>query len=178
MSNEYSLKFNNLEDTRLDLFNKLEALKPEVLTYKTNDNKWSADQTIFHLVKSEQLTSIAINRLLNQKDKLQNAGFTDLVRSKVLNIALRSKLKFKAPAATTTMPDKIDFKELKEKWETVRNSIKQIVEDYPIDFSNKRIMNHPKAGWLTMGQTLDFLQNHFDHHRTQIEDLITNFPQE
>ena len=95
---------------------------------------------------------------LNQRDKLQNAGITEVIRLKFLNIALKSNLKFTAPPTTATMPDRIDFQELKIKWGTIRSSFKQVVDDYLKDFSSKRIMKHP-----------------IDHHRVQIEDLINNF---
>lgn len=175
MSNKNALKLNKLENSRINLFNELDGLQPEVLTYKSNGEKWSISQVIYHLVKSEQLTSIAITKTLSQKNKLVNAGISSTISSIVLNAALKTRLKFKAPPITTNMPDIIDFQELKKKWETIRNNYKQHVENYPVDYSNKKIFKHPRAGWLTMEQTLDFLQNHFDHHKAQIKNLISHY---
>ena len=92
-------------------------------------------------------------------------------RSMALGLALKSPFKFKAPPMLTNMPEKYDIKELKAKWDTIRKNFSVTLENFPGELLNKAVFEHPKVGWLNISQTLDFLQDHFDHHKKQVLKL-------
>lgn len=169
------LKFDKLEKSRKDFFSELENQDESALTFKIDKNKWSSIQICFHLVKSEQLTLLALNKNFEKRENLKNCGATGFFRYSALFLALKSGLKFKAPALLGNMPESYDFSELKKKWETIRISMEKYLNNFPEDLIKKEIFKHPIAGWLNLNQTLGFLQDHFDHHKVQVTKLLGEY---
>jgi hypothetical protein len=172
---QLSRKLDNLEKSKKDLTTFLQAVDRNALTFKMNETKWSTIQICFHVIKSEQLTTLSLNKNLQLKDNLKKSGFISLVRDASLGLVLKSKIKLKAPAIVAKMPDNYDFEELMKKWETIRVSLKNYLDNFPENYLRKEIYKHPIAGWLNLSQTLNFLQNHFDHHKVQIIKLIEEY---
>lgn len=173
--NKVKLKFEKLELTRINLTSLFNSIDKQGLTFKSNPEKWSIIQICFHVIKSEQLAIIVLNKNLKLKDNLKKRGFLGIIRDHSLSFALKAKIKFKAPAIVANPPETYDFQELMKKWETIRISLKNYIEVFPEQYLNKEIYNHPIAGWLNLSQTLNFLQNHFDHHKPQIEKRIKEY---
>jgi DinB superfamily len=172
---QLSRKFESLEKSRSDLTTYLHSVEVNALSFKINENKWSTIQLCFHVIKSEQLTIFSLNKNLKSKDKLRKSGSAAIVRNALLSFVLKSKIKIKAPALVANMPEDYDFKELMGKWEIIRSSLKEFLDYFPKQYLNKEIFRHPYAGWLNISQTLNFLQNHFDHHKVQIIKLIEEY---
>ena len=172
---QLSSKFDNLEKSRNDLITYLQGVDKNSLTFKINENKWSTIQICLHVIKAEQLTTLSLNKNLQLKNNLKKSGFTSLIMDALLSFALKSKIKFKAPAIVAKIPDNKDFNELIKKWNAIRVSLKNYVDNFPEDYLRKVIYQHPVAGWLNLSQTLNFLQNHFDHHTPQIIKLIESY---
>lgn len=166
------LKIDKLEKSRKDLFSELENQDESALIFKIDKNKWSSIQICFHLVKSEQLTLIALNKNFDKRENLKNCGAAGFFRSSALSLALKSGIKFKAPALLSNMPESYDFSELKKKWESIRISLEKYINNFPEELLNKAIFKHPIAGWLNLNQTVNFLQDHFDHHKAQVTKLL------
>jgi hypothetical protein len=167
-----SSKFDNLEKSRKDLTAYLQAVDRNGLTFKTTENKWSTIQICFHVIKSEQLTMLSLNKNLQLKDNLMKSGIITLIRDASLTFVLKSNFKVKAPAIVANMPEYYDLTELMKKWETIRISLKDFLDNFPEQYLNKEIFKHPYAGWLNLFQAFNFLQNHFDHHEAQVIKLI------
>jgi hypothetical protein len=172
---QLSSKFDNLEKSRKDLTAYLQAVDRNGLTFKINQNKWSSIQICFHVIKSEQLTTLSLNKNLQLKDNLKKSGITTLIRDASLSFVLKSNFKVKAPAIVANMPEDYDLTELMKKWETIRIFLKDFLDNFPEQYLNKEIFKHPYAGWLNLFQALKFLQNHFNHHRVQIIKLIKEY---
>jgi DinB superfamily len=172
---QLSPKFNNLEKSRTNLTAYLQAVDKNCLTFKINESKWSAIQICFHVIKSEQVTILSLNKNLQLKDNLKNSSVITLIRGASLSFVLKSNFKVKAPAIVANMPEDYDLTELMKKWETIRISLKDFLDNFPEQYLNKEIFKHPYAGWLNLFQTLKFLQNHFNHHRIQIINLIEEY---
>ena len=62
-----------------------------------------------------------------------------------------------------------------KKWGTIRSSLKEYIDKFPKEYLDKEIFKHPIAGWLNLLQTINFLQNHFDHHKLQILKRIEEY---
>jgi hypothetical protein len=167
-----SSKFDNLEKSRKDLTAYLQTVDKNGLTFKINQNKWSTIQICFHVVKSEQLTILSLYKNLELKDQLRDSGITTSIRNISLSLVLKSNFKVKAPAIVANMPEDYDLTELMKKWETIRISLKNFLDNFPEQYLNKEIFKHPYAGWLNLFQALKFLQNHFDHHEAKVIKLI------
>ena len=179
LRNNFMLKnlqdtFNLLEQERKDLFAKLEMLDGDVLNYKPAADKWSITQIVFHLVKTEKLVVISMNRELKNINTAKKMGIKQALNSLLLNTALKTNLKFKAPEIVRKVPVEYDINELITKWITVRNNLKQALEKLNSDSIRKFVFEHPYSGKLDAVQTLNFLHNHFSHHLRQIEKLAKN----
>ncbi len=168
-------KFFHLQESRKNLASQLTAIDSRFMIFKINAEKWSAIQICFHIIKSEQLTIISLGKNLQLKDRLKKSSFISTVRSMSLTYVLKSGIKIKAPAIVANMPENYDFDELMKKWQTIRTSLKDYIDKFPAEYLNKEIYKHPIAGWLNLSQTLIFLQNHFDHHKIQIERLLSEY---
>ena len=165
-------KFDKLEISRLNLISLLGDQDKNALTFKINKNKWSPLQICFHVIKSEQLTLLALNKTKQSIENLKKSGLAGIMRDVSLRFALKSKIKFKAPAMVAKVPEDYDFTELMKKWETIRSSLKEYTDDFPEQYSDRAVFKHPIAGWMNLSQALNFLQSHFDHHKLQIEKRI------
>lgn len=172
MNKNLETKFGELEKRRTELFGRLENLTEENLSYRIKADKWSITQIIFHLVKSEQLTLVAFNKNIADGGKLKKSGMMGKARHLGLSLALKSSLKFKAPEMLSNMPEKYDAKELDKKWGTIRKNFSESLDKVPDSMLDRAVFNHPKAGWLSAEQMVDFLGDHFDHHYRQIINLI------
>jgi len=159
-----------LEDKRKKLYDLLEKLDEEQLSYRPAEDKWSITQIVFHLVKSEQLSVISINKEIRNADN-RKAGVSALVRSSLLKYALMSPLKFKAPAILGNVPAEYDIEELKTKWITIRNKLNTALGEVDTELGKKYLFTHPYAGKMNIYQTMDFLVHHFNHHNRQIKRL-------
>jgi DNA gyrase/topoisomerase IV subunit A len=166
-------KFILLEEERTELFTKLEKLDGRILNYKPAADKWSIVQIVFHLVKTEKLVVISINRELKNIDTSKKLGMKERLSALLLNTALKTNFKFKAPEIVRNVPVEYDINELITKWITVRNNLKQALEKLNSDSINKFVFEHPYSGKLDAVQTLNFLHNHFNHHLKQIEKIST-----
>ncbi len=164
-------KFNLLEQERKDLFAKLEVLDGDVLNYKPAADKWSITQIVFHLVKTEKLVVISMNREMKNIDFANKLGMKERLSSFILNTALKTSFKFKAPEIVRNVPDETDINDLMTKWTAARNNLKQTLEKLNAESSKKFLFEHPYSGRLNAPQTLNFLYNHFKHHLRQIEKL-------
>lgn len=129
----------------------------------------------FHIIKSEQITLLALNKNLQSKDNLKKSGSVGIVRDILLSFALKSKIKFKAPPLVANIPEDYSFTDLMKKWETVRSTFNEYIDNFPNEYLDKEILKHPIAGWLNLAQTLNFLQNHFDHHKVQILKRVKEY---
>jgi DinB superfamily len=164
-------KYELLEKEREELFSILKKMNHDHLNLKPASNKWSVTQIVFHLVKAEHLSLISAEGILKKREKLTTAGFGAKIRSSILNISLKSPLKFKAPQIMKKVPDTYDIEQLKKKWITLRLELKKLIDEFDDKNLDKNIFRHPYAGWLNFLQTLDFLHEHFNHHLRQIEKI-------
>ncbi|MBX0331682.1 DinB family protein [Pontibacter sp. HSC-14F20] len=163
-------RYLKLEESRNRLVGELEGLDEELLNRATPTGKWSINQIVAHLIQVEQLTNSYIQRKL-QEDKLESASLAHTFRSLLLRVALHSGMKFKAPDAVAKVPAYASLNSLRIQWDAARYQLEDTLTELPQQQLDKCVFRHPYAGMLTIGQTLDFLQDHFSHHARQISRL-------
>jgi len=66
------------------------------------------------------------------------------------------------------MVEKPDFTEVKAEYLEIRKKMGLILEKFDKDMLGKAYFKHPRAGRITIMQTLGFLKDHFDRHAKQI----------
>ncbi|WP_040398307.1 DinB family protein, partial [Cesiribacter andamanensis] len=137
-----------------------------VLKRQPAPDKWSALQVIEHLVGVE---TAATHYLLRKNyTPLMPRGLPGPLRAFILMLALKSPLKFKAPAVEGLRPHNTSRPtELLERWKAVRTKLAGYVEALPADKQESLLFLHPLAGALSLRQTLQFMAAHMQHHRRQ-----------
>lgn len=164
-------KFDTIEKQREAIYAALESIDEKTLHLKPAIDKWSIIQIIFHLVKAEHISIISIQNNLLKNKNTSNAGMSSRIRAVVLNYALRTPLKFKAPKILGNMPDSYNLNELKKKWIKLRCDLKAILKNIKPEDAKRNLFRHPYAGDVSIFQALDFIREHFLHHNKQIERI-------
>lgn len=172
MNKSLEIKFGELEKRRAGLSGQLEILAEDKLGYRVKPDKWSINQIVFHLIKSEQLTLVSFNKNMTDEEKLKKSGIMGKTMHLGLSLALKSSFKFKAPEMLSGTQERHDIKGLMKKWDTIRKNFAESLGKFPDSMFDRAVFKHPKAGWLNVEQMLDFLRDHFDHHNRQIKNLI------
>ncbi|WP_242927129.1 DinB family protein [Pontibacter vulgaris] len=171
MNPKLEVKYLRLEQTRNRLLDNLESMDDSLLNTLAPEGKWSINQTIAHLIIVEELTISYIRNKISKEHELQHTSLSNTLKSILLKIALKSGMKFKAPASVATVPDTAYLKSLRHRWDEVRFQLEDLLTEIPPQLLDKCLFKHPYAGPLSITQTLHFLQDHYDHHLRQINHL-------
>ena len=170
-TNKLLLKYIELSDLKEKLLISISEYTTEELNTKPSENEWSISQVIEHLIDSETGINKYINFRLKNIAEQPTVGLANFLKSKVLNNKLQSNKKFKVPAVLSEPEKGADFGQLKEKWDNSRMFLIKTVETYPKEYLYKAVFLHPRAGLLSMNQTLSFFINHLNHHIRQVQNL-------
>jgi len=172
MKNEMHALFNDLEIKRQSLINRLDTIDNNLLHFKPNTQSWSILQVCHHLIVSEELSLLYLNKKLQFNSEIPAAGIRSSLRSFSLNLALRFPFRLTAPQRVSEFPEKLDWIEMKDRWLTVREGMKERLTTIPEDIKDKLVYKHPSVGRLTLYQMLTFFMTHINRHEDQISRLI------
>jgi len=170
-TNKLLLKYIELSDQKEKLLTSISDLSKEELNFKPSDKVWSISQVIEHLIDSETGINKYVNYRLKNIAEQPSVGLRNFIKSKALNNKLQSDQKFKVPSVLSEPETGADYSQLKEKWDNSRMFLIKTVETYPKEYLNKAVFLHPRAGLLSMNQTLSFFINHLNHHVPQVQNL-------
>lgn len=170
-TNKLILKYIELSDLKERLLKSISQYSQEELSFQPAHKEWCISQVVEHLIDSETGINKYINFRLKNIDEQPSVGLKNFLKSKILNNKLQSNQKFKVPSVLSEPEKGADFATLKEKWDSSRMFLIKTVETFPKEKLNKAVFLHPKAGLLSMNQTLSFFINHLKHHIPQIENL-------
>jgi hypothetical protein len=164
-------KYDALEKSLTDVIKHLDSLSEDERT-SSEEGVWSPVEVLYHLWQSETGTCRYLEKKLQAAPtEVEKAGISSLIRSNLLNQALRNKKKkYKVPKVLDEMPEKIDFEELKNSFTETRSHLKNILERFDENMSKRAYFKHPRAGRLNISQAMDFLMIHFDRHVDQIKE--------
>ncbi len=163
--------FENLEKNKTELLSKIKNIEYEKLNKPPTKDKWSIAQICQHLIISEKLSVMYINKKLHYKTGIQNTNIASAFRLQLLQFAFNSPFAFKAPENVAKLPVKSTITEIIDEWEKVRVDLKKIIEELPAEFLIGNIFKHPLVGKMNLYHTLKFFNFHISHHRRQIERL-------
>ena len=168
MDNKLKSKFDALEKQRAALVAYLLGSSQVLLNKNPDSLHWSPLQIIQHLILAEELSlkSVKAKLLLG---KFEKAGAMAMVREIGLILALRSPIKYAAPAAVSKLPENLDLNLLIEQWEKVRMDWKELLESIESRLLMNYLFKHPVAGKLKLGGGLSFMYEHVNRHEKQIK---------
>ena len=175
MLSQLEKKLNGLDHSLEEMIAFLDGLDTEQLHRKPN-NKWSAAQVFEHLHDSEKGTMAYLKKKLQAPpSEVPSGGIKAFISSIILKRALRSrKNQFRVPKVLSDISEKPDYTELKKSYLDTRKEMRKLLSTIDSKHSKKAYFKHPRAGRLTVGQTLGFLEDHFDRHFDQIKARTKN----
>jgi DinB superfamily len=171
MNPKFDKKFISLEKKKNKIVETISGLDREILNKKLKEDKWSITQILFHIVKTERLVEISIKNKIKDKN-LKEIEIHSSFMILYCRFAFASFFKFKAPDLLRNIPEVYDIEELKSKWQIIRKEFKELLEEFPPDFFNSSVFEHPYFGKFNIFQTLDFLYYHIKRHEGQITRII------
>lgn len=171
MDSRLQRQFEQMEAVRESIFEMLKFYSPEQLAFKPAPDKWSVIQVLQHLLISEQGTYRYLTRK-NQAESLPAAGWGAGGRSLLLNLVLKSPLRFKAPENLPQPEGDLPFDVLMREWQVVREALRGFAQTFPPERLKSAIFRHPFAGYFNLSQTFKFIDKHVRHHRRQIRRIL------
>jgi len=169
-------KFNKLEKLREKFLNLYRQQNRDQIQFRPEPDSWNMLQVMRHIVTAESRSLIYIKRKMNDTEKLPKVDFMTKVRALLLKSALALPIKFKAPKIAEVKEDNPDFESTVEEWDKVRNELEELLKNADEEVFSKTIYKHPRAGYLTLKQTISFMEDHIEHHLKQV-NRIMNHPQ-
>lgn len=170
----YQQKLNRYETIVNELFLAAERQSASALNTPLQEGKWSTGQQLFHVIRVSEVTMDYLEYKIQQQAAAPKAGISSFVRSTLLNIALILPLKFKAPAITAAVGEDHTISDLTVYHQQQIIRIKAYLGQMTAADRKKALFKHPRAGRISMDQTLRFLALHARHHLKQVNKGINN----
>jgi hypothetical protein len=169
---ELEKPFNAFEEQRVGLLSKLSALSKEQLHFKPAPDSWSIVETLHHLYLSELGTYQYMRKKMQVIENLPFSGYKHAIKMFLLKMFLRSDKKFKVPGNARVHPTgDVSLGDLTEQWNHLRDNLAQLLDTFDVKSARKLVFRHPVIGYINVHQTLEFLQEHFNHHLKQLERI-------
>ena len=139
--------------------------------------QWAAAQVIHHVLTAELKIVNALQKALaTGHDSWRLGTLKSQLRSVALRLALRLPgLKFKVPPTLPPPPapeDIAPLAELRAQWHSIRRRLELVLNEFPSSKLNHTVFRHPRAGWLTVGQTVTSILDHTLHHQQQLNRIV------
>ena len=168
MRPEFARRLEGLEESRALALALLEPHDPAAWNRPPGPGRWSALQVLHHVVESEASALAYIRKKMRAGSSLPHAGLASRLRRAAVQAGLASPFRFRAPAATGTVPDVVDAEALRARWSEVRTGLRELVEEFPASLEDRVVLRHPLAGLMGLADSLAVLQAHLDHHARQV----------
>lgn len=174
MTPKILLHLDRLDASQNNLFELLLQEDPSYLDQKLSPERWSVYEVMQHLMLSEgNSLKYLRKKTLGLKD-LKPAGFRTAFRVWLLELIMRSPIKFKAPkgAGVEVFVPVESFAALSGQWQKQREELRQFLSELPQEIFDKEVYRHPRSGMLNIEGMLRFFQVHFDRHNRQIINIL------
>ena len=131
---------------------------------------WSMIQALRHIQVSESTSISYINKKKLGGPELKKRTYMPRLYLRLIDIAFRSGLKFKAPSV---LKDPIDspLEDLIKDWDNTREELMKLVENYPDEWEMKAVYKHPFAGMLNITDAIRFFNIHQNQHIRQVHRI-------
>ncbi len=158
---------NNLRQT----LEYMDGLSEEKL-YQAPTDAWNGAQILHHIYQSEMgVAAYVTKKMMADRKEIGKTGFSGLVRSYLLNRALKNYAKkFRVPSSLAPVPEKPYYAETKANFLENRRKISELLGKFDGDMVSRGYFKHPRAGRLNIVQTLSFMNEHMERHSEQIRE--------
>lgn len=158
-----------MEEGRMSLLDHISSLDSHQLRTRPPEGTWCLLELIEHL----QLVDQQILEVLPRHQISARLHLVDYAKYLALLIAMEIPFKFKAPRSTTSreIPTHADL--LFKKWAITRFDWFEYLEKAPVAYNSHAVFTHPRAGRMTLPQTLFWMTRHQKRHIRQALRIIT-----
>lgn len=172
MQSDYRTHFEALDAATEELLDAVAALPHPGVPPAVGG--WSGVQVVRHLLSAEtSITALLEKQAAKPAAQLPRAGLVSWFRSRLMSYLLRRpNRRFKAPARfSEPAAHPIDIERLRGEWAHLRQRLGRLLGTFPASHRRRVVFKHPRAGWLTLSQTLRFMTDHVHHHQRQVARL-------
>ena len=171
MHPRFQKEWNRLETLRHRYEETLKEASPAQQQFTPESGGWNMLQLVRHLISTEEISTAYLLKK-NYTNARREKGLGTRFRSMFLRLMLRLPLKFKAPPIAALQPaNEQEVEQLLADWKTSREKLKGYLDNFPADKLNYEIYRHPRSGWISMEQALQFFGDHLQHHQQQLARL-------
>jgi len=171
----YAAKF--LKDTENGVIEQVKGLTPAQLTFKPAPDRWSVEECVKHIAKSEEVLRQMMDSVMKNNanpDKRSEIKLND--EQVVQRIEDRTN---KVKTTEKLMPENIPLKDTKEALESFMKNRDKLIEY--VKSTNDDLRNHVATlpfGSIDSYQTILFIAAHSNRHTQQIMEVKAdpNFP--
>ncbi len=172
MSNKLLSKYDKFcLTTKVDL-EALSTLSNEQFQLKPDANKWNLSQLFDHLLGIEKMALMYMMKK-SQASDLKTGGIKTWVYSFLLRQNLRSDKKFRIPSVLPQPAADRSIEDIQQEFQRTRAKMLDFVRGWDESKKNLLIFKHPRVGMLSLGQTIKFFGDHWFHHQTQLQELLS-----
>lgn len=175
MTNSLHLLIEQLDRATARALATADALGPRAYVAPV-PGEWAAAQVIHHLLTAEKSIAQALRKTLaadHSAWRLSTLGTRG--RALLLRLGLRLPgLRFKVPPSLPPPPAPetiAPLAELRKTWAGIRRELEQVLHEFPSSKHRHTVFRHPRAGWLTLGQTVTSVLDHVLHHQQQLNRI-------
>jgi hypothetical protein len=160
-----------LSARRARLYADMRAAGPEVYNWAPAPGEWSEAQVTEHLFKVERRVLVALRENMKTMKPGKGAGIFSGIRHAVFCSVMRRPVKVKAPVKAILPADAPDIDKLEREWDGLSAEWGEFIENFDPALLKSAAFQHPIFGWFNVTQTLQFMVEHFDHHRHQLKRI-------
>ncbi|MEL6675019.1 MAG: DinB family protein [Bacteroidota bacterium] len=175
MNEKLAKAYKKIEQQRLGIMAELAAYSHETINTPPAPGKWSIAQILTHLILTEQGSLGYWSKKLQAPEKIPPVGFSAKVKYWLFTTYYKLGLtfiKFKAPTFSSQVPAETPLNELDANWKKLRQQLKKVAEETPIEVLNKGMLRHLIVGRIDMGRVIGFYHTHVNHHHKQIRNIL------
>lgn len=129
---------------------------------------WCLLEIADHLALVETKTLESVQENISEVEAARPAGLKSKCKLWLLKRAMNGTFRFKVPVKAVLPRQDVSFQELKDAWKRFHSSWPGLIEQADPRWETRAIFKHPVGGWLSLPQTIEFLNIHMDHHLAQV----------
>lgn len=168
MAGESTTLFDRLAQSRDRVLALVEATEEPHRATQPGEGQWSMLQVIEHLVLAEEGTL----RVFGQGPAPQpRVTFRSRLTVRAIELLFGLGARVRVPSKSLAPAGADSLERLRSRWREAREGIVAVVDGLDAEALRQPRFRHPVAGWLTVGQGLDFLERHIRHHERQLHRI-------
>jgi hypothetical protein len=163
-------QYDAIESRRLAFVEDLAALNAAQLAFRPARDAWSLCDVAQHLTLVDAKTT----RVLAERrvSGVPRRAVLDVVyRARLLDLLWLTHLRVKMPVKGVAPDPSVTLTATAQRWMDARTALRAYLDGMDDAAARAIVYRHPVGGYMTISDTLRFLEKHHDHHMHQVARL-------